>query len=192
MRRLANPFRYLAGSKALLLGLVFLLATALLLHAASMVQDSLLHFAVVPGLSFGQVLAAQLLLWLLQALLLYAVGRLLSRSKIRPIDLLGTTAFAQLPLLPINLPLLVPACSDLLLHRLSERILQGGVPAPFEVAALLLYALYAIALLILYYVWNYQALAVSCNLHGSKAIAAYIGVMLLAMLLSPMAVRAIL
>ncbi len=45
MKKFLNPFRYLAGAKALAIGSIFILATSVLLHAASMVQDNLLHFA---------------------------------------------------------------------------------------------------------------------------------------------------
>ena len=54
MNRFLNPFRYLAGTKALAWGLLFILLTAGVLRAASMVQDSLLHFAFVRDLSFGR------------------------------------------------------------------------------------------------------------------------------------------
>ena len=184
MNRFLNPFRYLAGTKALAWGLLFILLTAGVLCAASMVQDSLLHFAFVRGLSFGRVLAAELALWLLPAVGLYGAGLLVSRSKIRPIDVLGTTAFAQLPLLPMNLPFLFPQMktwTEGLRHTLSA----GGMPGTGMLVLLTVYGGVAIALLVLFYLWNYRAFSVSCNVRGPKAVVAFIVVQALCMIAAP-------
>lgn len=185
MNRFADPFRYLAGGKALSLGLLFMLATALLLHGASMMQDNLAHFTFVHDVPFRTVLAVGIALWLFPAALLYAAGVLLSRSKIRPIDLFGTTAFAQLPLLPMNLPFLVQQVGEAFPERIRTTLLAGGVPDTGDMALLLCYALFALAQLVLFYWWNYRAFAVSCNVRGPKAIAAFVAVHLVCMLTAP-------
>lgn len=191
MNRFADPFRYLAGGRALSLGLLFMLATALLLHAASMIQDRLVHFTFVRGVAFRQVLAVEVALWLLPAVLLYGAGRLLSRSRIRPIDVLGTTAFAQLPLLPMNLPFLFPQAEEVLVGRVRTAALGGTLPATNDLAILLLFAFFALALLVLFYWWNYRAFAVSCNVRGPKAVSAFAAVQLIGMAVSPYAVAGI-
>lgn len=108
-----DPFRYIAGLKALLLGLVFILSAALLLNAAGYLSDGYLHYTVQPeGVGFLRTLALQLLAWLIPALMLYLAGLVFSKSKIRIIDVLGTTAFAQLLQLFLIVPMLVPALSE--------------------------------------------------------------------------------
>lgn len=184
MNRFLNPFRYLAGTKALAWGLLFILLTAGVLRAASMVQDSLLHFAFVRDLSFGRVLAVELALWVLPAVVLYGAGLLLSRSKIRPIDMLGTTAFAQLPLLPMNLPFLFPQMKTWT-EGLRHTVLAGGMPETGTLVLLTVYGFVAIALLVFFYLWNYRAFSVGCNVRGPKAIAAFIVVQALCMIAAP-------
>lgn len=185
MNRFADPFRYLAGGKALSLGLLFMLATALLLHAASMMQDNLVHFTFVHDVPFRTVFAVEVALWFVPAALLYGAGVLLSRSRIRPIDLFGTTAFAQLPLLPMNLPFLFPQVGEAFLGRIRRTLLAGAVPDTGDMALLLFYALFALAWLILFYWWNYRAFAVSCNVRGPKAVAAFAAVHLVCMSTAP-------
>lgn len=185
MKKFLNPFRYLAGAKALAIGSIFILATSVLLHAASMVQDNLLHFAFVPHLSFLQVLLVQVVLWVLTALLLYGAGAILSRSKIRPIDIFGTTAFAQLPLLLLNLPFLSSRFAAFIGKDLLNDVQAGLLPTGGELALLLLFVLYGLALLVLYWVWNYRAYSVSCNVHGSKAVVLYIAALVVGTIVSP-------
>ena len=68
-----DPFRYIAGFKALSLGLVFILSAALLLNAAGYLSDGYLHYTVQPeGVGFLRTLALQLLVWLIPALRRYA------------------------------------------------------------------------------------------------------------------------
>lgn len=184
MNRILDPFRYLAGGKALAWGLLFILLTSSLLSAASMVQDSLLHFAFVREVAFGRVLGIEFVLWLLPALLLYGAGALLSRSRIRPVDVLGTTAFAQLPLLVLNLPFLFPQT-----RRWSEglqgTVSAGGIPETGTLVPLAVLGVVALALLALFFFWNYRAFSVSCNVRGPKAVGAFVAVQAICLAAAP-------
>ena len=172
MNRLFNPFRYIAGTKALVLGIVFIISSALLLYSNDMIQDSYIHLGIADA-ALWQVMLVQFAWWIIPAILLYAGGLLLTKSHIRIIDILGTTAFSQLLLIPMIAPLLLPAVKDGSL-RIVENLLQGVSAATNDLLAVMLYGIWSTLLLILFYIWNYHAFATSCNLKGWKPITFYI------------------
>ena len=69
MNRLFNPFRYIAGSKALVLGIIFIISSALLLYSDDLIQDSYIHIGMA-DVSLWQVLLVQFMWWLVPAMLL--------------------------------------------------------------------------------------------------------------------------
>lgn len=125
--------------------------------------------------SFLEVLGAQTIWWIVPAALLYLCGLLLSKSKIRIIDILGTTAFAQLILLLMIAPMLLPAVMNNMLESVAS-LQTGAVPDMAEFTPMIIYSIWSLFCLILFYIWNYNAFAVSCNVSGWKAIAAFIAV----------------
>lgn len=182
MRALFNPFRYLAGTKALILGLIFIVASALMLYSGALIQDSYIHIGMGKA-PIWYVLIMQIVWWLLPALLLYLCGVALSKSKIRLIDMLGTTAFAQLILLLMIAPMLLPAVTNSTTELLSA--LQSGT-TPTTALPLMIYGIWSIVCLIFFYIWNYNAFAVSCNVKGWKAIVLFIAVQVAVTLIGTM------
>lgn len=180
MNRLVNPFRYVAGVRALTAGLALIAAASCWLHALGLCQDSYLHFSPAPdGFTVWHVAALQIGMWLAPALALYGCGRMLSPSRIRLVDVLGTTALAQAPILLLLVPLSIAPLRGLL-DRTAAALLSGSAfPAPGQTTALVAAGLWSLAVLALFYVRNYQAYALSCNLHGRRAIVSYIAVAVL-------------
>lgn len=176
--RFCNPFRVIAGGKALAWGLLFIVSAVALLYAGGCVQDGYIHIGLRPaGVGLWQTAAMQLLLWLIPAVVLYGCGAVMSHSKIRLIDMLGTTAFAQLILLPMIAPML---CFDMTQQPF----------APAWVVALL--GVWELAWLIVFFLWNYAAFSVSCNVRGVKAAVVFSVVQVLFVLFSGVLGRAIL
>lgn len=174
MNRLFNPFRYIAGTKALVLGIIFIISSALLLYSNDMIQDSYIHLGMA-DVALWQVILVQFAWWIVPAMLLYAGGLLLTKSQIRIIDILGTTAFSQLLLIPMIAPLLLPIVKDGSL-RVVDNLLQGATAATGDLIAVMLYGIWSTLLLVLFYIWNYQAFSTSCNVKGTKAIIFYVAV----------------
>ena len=172
MKALFNPFRYIAGAKALFLGLIFIVASTLMLYSGGLIQDSYIHIGIANA-PLWHVATMHFVWWLLPALLLYLCGILLSKSKIRLIDILGTTAFAQLILLMMIAPMLLPAVQNASLEMIAT-LQSGGIPTPG--LPLMIYSIWSFICLALFYIWNYNAFAVSCNVSGWKAILTFIGV----------------
>ncbi|MBQ6868876.1 MAG: hypothetical protein IJO17_00245 [Alistipes sp.] len=174
MKALFNPFRYIAGAKALIFGLVFIVASTLLLYSGGFIQDSYIHIGMAKA-SLWYVGAMQIVWWLLPALLLYLCGLALSKSKFRIIDILGTTAFAQLILLLMIVPMLLPAVMNNMLESVAA-LQSGAIIEPTSLMPIIIYSIWSLICLILFYIWNYNAFAVSCNVSGWKAVAAFIAV----------------
>lgn len=172
MKQLFNPFRYIAGTKALVLGIIFIFSSALLLYSDGMIQDSYVHIGFA-DVALWHVILVQFAWWLIPAILLYTGGVFLSKSHIRIIDVLGTTAFSQLLLIPMIAPMLIPAVKNGMMSIL-ENLLHGIEPVASDMLAVMLYGIWATLLLVLFYIWNYNAFATSCNVKGAKAIIYYI------------------
>ena len=174
MKALFNPFRYIAGAKALIFGLVFIVASTLLLYSGGFIQDSYIHIGMADA-PLWHVATMHFIWWLLPALLLYLCGLALSKSKIRIIDILGTTAFAQLILLLMIAPMLLPVVMNNMLENVAT-LHTGTVPDMAEFTPIIIYSIWSLICLVVFYIWNYNAFAVSCNVSGWKAIAAFIAV----------------
>ncbi len=174
MKALFNPFRYIAGAKALIFGLVFIVASTLLLYSGGFIQDSYIHIGMAKA-SLWYVGAMQIVWWLLPALLLYLCGVLLSKSKIRIIDILGTTAFAQIIMLIMIAPMLLPVVMNNMLESVAT-LQSGAIIEPTSLMPTMIYSIWSLICLIFFYIWNYNAFAVSCNVSGWKAIVAFIAV----------------
>ena len=174
MKALFNPFRYIAGAKALTMGYLFIVASALMLYSGNLIQDSYIHIAMAKA-TFWEVLGAQTIWWIIPTALLYLCGLLLSKSKIRIIDILGTTAFAQIILLLMIAPMLLPVVMNCSTEFVAS--LQTGVaPDMSEYIPLIIYSVWSMICLVLFYIWNYNAFAVSCNVSGKWAILTFIAV----------------
>ena len=174
MKALFNPFRYIAGAKALIFGLVFIVASTLLLYSGGFIQDSYIHIGMADA-PLWHVATMHFVWWLLPALLLYLCGLALSKSKIRIIDILGTTAFAQLILLLMIAPMLLPVVMNNMLESVAA-LQSGAIIEPTSLMPIIIYSIWSLICLVVFYIWNYNAFAVSCNVSGWKAIVAFIAV----------------
>ena len=72
----------------------------------------LLHFGPAPNPAWWCYAVEHLAVWLIPAVMFYLGGLLLSRSRIRMVDVLGTVVFAQLPLIVMNLFKLLAAYAE--------------------------------------------------------------------------------
>ena len=68
MKNLFNPFRYIAGTKALVLGVIFIISSGFMLYSNDMIQDSYVHIGL-SDVALWQVMAVQFVWWLIPAIL---------------------------------------------------------------------------------------------------------------------------
>lgn len=175
---LFNPFVYVAGGKALAIGSAIMAAAAVIISLNNGHFDGTLdaHFGAPTTLL--QAFFETLISWLCLIASLYALGRIVSESSVRIIDISGTTALARWPMFIISFlgfapqPKIDPGASlnDLMKVALSPTvIIVALVTLPFIV--------WYIALL-------YNAFSVSANVKGGKAAAAFISGLIIAEVLS--------
>jgi hypothetical protein len=189
-----NPFVYVAGGKALLLGLGAIVVAGLIGAAGHTHFDGVLDVhsgALAPLWCF---VAEGFLDWLCLAVVLLILGKVASRTSFRAIDVLGTQALARWPTVLIALATLPPGFVRFS-RFLVDLLLKPGSKAELNVADAVMFcvAVFAIIVLICWFVvLMYNAYSVSCNLRGGKAIGTFIGGLLLAEILSKVAVMGLL
>ncbi len=165
-QKLQNPFIWIAGGTAFWTGLSGICLNAVLCWLTGLHFQGLLHLGPAPADTFGVFFAEHLIIWLVPALLFYLSGILFSRSKIRVVDVGGTTAFAQLPLLGIGIFGFFPSVQGLM-HIQPSDITPEWITRPETLTGIIL-ILIATLFLIWTLIWMFKALKISCNLKGAR------------------------
>lgn len=176
--RLINPFKYVAGTKALLIGLTAMLATAVIAFFSLTHFDGVLdeHYGALDeryGLStpFRWFLIDQLLAWLPAVIIFYLAGVLFSRSAVRFIDIAGTLALARWPYIFLALlNWVMPPTFPKDIHDIDR--------------GLILYALITLLIMIWLIALFYNAFSTSTNLKKSRGTIIFILALLVAEALS--------
>lgn len=99
MKKIINPFLYIAGAKALLFGLLIILATAGISYYSHIHFPDVISVKTCSGLPFYFLVIQGGLNWLVPSLLFYLAALIFSGSSVRAIDVLGTQALARAPYL---------------------------------------------------------------------------------------------
>lgn len=166
VERCVNPFIWIAGVPALLWGAVGLVVSTLLSWASGYHYHGLLHFGPAPNPAWWCYLAEHLIVWLVPASLFYVGGRMLSRSRIRAIDVFGTVLFAQLPLIAMNLIYMLPPMK--MLVRLDPTMPPQELLAQPGLITAVILSLFGLPFWVATVVWMFNALKISCNLKGGR------------------------
>ncbi|MHC4123129.1 MAG: hypothetical protein ACYSSI_06095 [Planctomycetota bacterium] len=191
---LFNPFRMLAGSKALLLGLVIILITAFVGSLSNTHFDGVLDVHTGQKAPTWLFFAESLIDWLCMVLFLFFSALIVSRSQWRFIDIAGTQALSRWPTLITALVMLPDAnrrFGNYLLSKLGQSnsavTINSTDAAVFCVAAIvaLLMIIWMVALM-------YKAYAVSCNVKGAKAFITFTISLILAEIVSKVLILALL
>lgn len=160
---LFNPFEFIAGFRSLILGWIFMLATAFL------GQFHGVHFDGVLDMHSGRQTVAwfyyaeQLTDWATATLLFYIAGRIGSRSAIRFVDVAGTMALSRWVMIfaaIVDLGILEPVLPKG--HSIQDLVNSIGIV--FIVGAFL-----ELIIMVWFVTLLYNAFSVSCNLKGGKA-----------------------
>ena len=110
---LVYTFEWFAGGLALGWGLLGMVVSTVICYLSGWHYHGLLHFGPAPNPAWWCYAVEHLVVWIVPAVLFYLGGLILSRSRIRVIDVLGTVAFAQLPFIFMNLFNMLPPMQNL-------------------------------------------------------------------------------
>jgi len=181
---LFDPFTYVAGAKSLALGLAAILLAGLVGSFSNSHFDGVLDFHTGFPAGTGVFLIEGVVAWLSLAVILFILGKLVSKTAFRAIDLFGTQAMARWPSLLIALAALAPPYQRYLGHiaaKLKLTNVGGGVSIYSTDAVFFGFLLVIIVLAVVWMVaLMYRAYTVCCNIKGAKAIATFIGGLLAA------------
>jgi hypothetical protein len=170
---LLNPFHYIAGIKALILGVIILLLTGYLGFLSGCRFEGLtsIHFiGLQQSVLLNNLLDGMISLLIISILLLIA-GKIISKSRFRIVDVIGTQALARFPYLIFALIALIPGITISSvryqrrlssLENLTDFISVDLIPFIIIFGAIILLSVWMITLM-------YNAFSVSCNVSGKKA-----------------------
>ncbi|HMJ65058.1 MAG TPA: hypothetical protein VK615_06885 [Candidatus Binatia bacterium] len=182
---LFNPFVYIAGGKALALGLLTILVASLLGSLSTTHFDGVLDTHTGRAAPLWFFLVEGVIAWLCLSLVLLILGRIISQTSFRSIDLLGTQALARWPTIFSALVCLPPAVRRFS-NQLLEQIKRGG-EFHINVADAAVFAVVLLAIIV-FTCWMvalmYKSFSISCNVKGGKAIGTFIAGLLIAEILS--------
>ena len=179
---LFNPFHYVAGGQALLIGLVAVLAAAVIGSLSNTHFDGVLDVHTGLEAPLWVFVFESVMDWLALGAVLFVGGALVSKSRFRALDVFGTQALARAPTLVTVVLALLPGYQRYLQYFVAKYMGQTvdveiGALDPFvccvALMGMLLMLVWMVALM-------YRAFAVSCNVRGCKAIGTFIACLLAA------------
>ncbi len=162
---LKNPFYRVAGYTSLVWGVIGIMAAAAIALAGEVHFHGLLHYGGAPNDMWWCFVVEHLVAWLVPSILIYVAALFFSRSHVRPIDVLGTVAFAQLPFVLLVLFMALPPLREIATIQslqAAERLLSDATGLLWAVT------LGVVSLLLTVWVlyWMFRAISVACNLKG--------------------------
>lgn len=183
---LFNPFAYIAGGQALIVGLIGILAAGLLGSLGNVHFDGVLDTHIGAKAPLWLFIAEGFIDWLCLAILLLLAGLICKGRSFRAIDVLGTQALSRWPMLLSAAAGILPA-NQRVLAELMKLAQNPKQPLTLPVADTVVFAVAMIIGLVMI-IWMvmlmYQGYTVSCNLQGAKAVVSFIVVLLIAEVIS--------
>lgn len=182
---LFNPFVYIAGAKALVIGLACMLATGVISFYSHVHFDGVVD--IHPGrVSTLQVhLLEQLIIWAVPVVIFYLAGVIFSHSSIRIIDIAGTIAMSRWVMIfiaIIGFAMHVPSVMPKTLDDMRTLLTPSFI---FFTVINLLAVIWMITLL-------YNAFVTSCNIKGGKATGIFIVSLLISEIIASLIIHPLL
>lgn len=169
---LLNPFSRIAGGKALAWGLAGI-ALSIGLGYALDVHCTIFNFWYLLDTPGWLIVVERLVIWLMPTVLLWLAGVWLSRSRVRALDVFGTMAFAQLPVVGLTLAGWPYALWIKGMHASFGKFVGPGWLGAMQVVG----SVVSVLCFAWWLAWMFQAFRVSCNLKGGRLWGAFLAVM---------------
>jgi hypothetical protein len=173
---LFNPFSFVAGYQALLLGLGIMLISAFIGFLGNTHFDGVLDVHTGLEAPLWVFLAEGIIDWMSLAIPLFFFGLIVSTSSLRIIDVFGTQVLARWPYL-ITAIVMLPEANRRVGAYLVAKLGFAAKPAAINYTDMFIFG-FAIIAGVVMAVWMvalmYRAYAVSCNIKGVRAIVTFI------------------
>ena len=168
MKWFFNPFERVAGWPALIIGIVVMALTAVIGKINHVAFDGVLDVHTGASFGFPASFVMQAVDFLSLFLTMWIAGVCFSKSRFRAVDVAGTMALARSPML-----LLVVIC-----------FLPIAPHGLYDIPRMIIFGLVSIPVCIWMIALMYKAYTVSCHLKGNRAVASFIGALLVAEIVS--------
>jgi hypothetical protein len=173
---LFNPFKFIAGGKSLIAGLLVLLSTAFIGFIGNTHFPDLISLKMSPGFPFVYLLLQNLSNWIVFSTLLYIAALIASPSSVRAIDIFGTQALARFPYF-IAAFTGFSGSLERFGQAMVEKALHGnsGIDlSPFDIIMAIILTLVIVLMMVWMVALMYKAFTVSANMKGTKAVVIFI------------------
>ncbi len=194
---LFNPFHYVAGGKALAVGVVLVLGSSFVGSLSNSHFDGVLDYHTGLRAPWWVFLSEGLIAWLVMGVLLLFGGKVISASRVRVVDVFGTQALARAPMFVVALLSLLPGVGRFVDELMKIALDPGADPLVVaqqfrmlltaNMADTVVFGLHTTVGLVML-VWMialmYRAYSVSCNITGKKAVLVFIPLLILGEVIS--------
>jgi hypothetical protein len=153
-----NPFAQIAGLKSLVLGFLGLFFTTFLAFKTGTHFYGMLNIDYAKDSDYWVFLTENVSSWILLSFFLYLSGIILSKSRIRAIDILGTTLLSRIPLIIAPLIRTMPLFQSFEFQSWEMYFVKG---------VYLISLIWTIVLL-------FNAYKISCNLKNERLVVSFI------------------
>lgn len=168
IEKLKNPFKYLPLRQTICWGIVALILTAVYCWQVGLRMTSITQVNYAGG-SLWDATLRQIIVWLLFAVVLYAVGAAVSRSKVRFWEVASFNLFARIPFDLILLIFAVPA-----VRSITGLMMDGSVASAMNYSLVLIgISVVTTVGAVWYFYWSYKAFAESTNVRNWLGVATF-------------------
>ena len=183
---LLNPFKFIAGIKSLIAGILIILATAFIGYLSHTNFPDLISVKICPAFPLWYFIIQSLANWLVFSLILYFGSIIFSASAVRFIDIIGTQALARAPYIIVSW-IGFSNSFTLFSKYLLWKGLHIGNPVNLSIGnAITAFTLMTLSILTLLWMVTlmFNAFRVSSNLKGIKSIVLFIIVFIISLVLT--------
>jgi hypothetical protein len=176
LKKLINPFVYIAGTRSLLWGIKIILITSVFGYFLNIHFPDVISVKIGPDFPFLYHIIQSFSNWIILSVILYLISIFFSKSKIRIIDVLGTQALARFPYLIAPFTG-IPKSPQVFSQYILYEYLGTGDPIAIttqDIIVTIIIILFTIFLTIWMIALMYNAFKVSTNMKGSKSVIIFI------------------
>lgn len=182
---LFNPFYYIAGGRALLIGIAIIILAGIIGAASNTHFDGIIDVHSGKKLPLWFDIAAGPVNWIIMAILLFISGLIISKSKFRIVDVFGTQALARFPTIIMAIITFLPGYREITGRMVSEKDALSMLLSSTSDFIIFLVVLITTLLLTVWMVYLiYRAFSVSYNVKGGKAIGIFIAAIVIGEMVS--------
>lgn len=172
VKKIFNPFIYIAGGKSFLVGMIVIFITSIVSYYSQTHFPDIISIKTSADYSIYYYILQAFSNLLIVSIVLYSASIMYSKSKVRFLDIIGTQSFARIPYFFASLIGFSKAMAYFA-DFIHSKVLNQGNELEFKLGLIIT----AIGLIMLSFlltiwliIWMYNGFSVSSNLKGKNSI----------------------